>query len=147
MEKLAGWIFNPSNILIVPILIIAYVLLTSTDTIIEKLGFETRASLKAELTQERNKNQALLDENKELKGKIEDSKIKCKLAEEANNSLIDLNGELDKLIKDLIEQNNKPIIDVDTVIHDFLEKKEKETTGSDKNIVSIHLAYNQIFGA
>ena len=139
-------LMNPGTAIIVPLVLILLLLFFSNiDSVLQRFGFETKETVKAQLVEMTAKANLLESENKELQ-KLIKKKDQLLLAQaEIIEKVHDDNNEVDNIIDGIVSDIEKP----------FDEKiKEKDppvTTEQDKvvldnNIVSINKAFDTLFG-
>lgn len=139
-------LMNPGTAIIVPLVLILLLLFFSNiDNVLQRFGFETKETVKAQLVEMTAKANLLESENKELQ-KLIKKKDQLLLAQaEIIEKVHDDNNEVDTIIDGIVSDIEKP----------FDEKiKEKDppvTTEQDKvvldnNIVSINKAFDTLFG-
>ena len=139
-------LMNPGTAIIVPLVLILLLLFFSNiDGVLQRFGFETKETVKAQLVEMTAKANLLESENKELQ-KLIKKKDQLLLAQaEIIEKVHDDNNEVDTIIDGIVSDIEKP----------FDEKiKEKDppvTTEQDKvvldnNIVSINKTFDTLFG-
>lgn len=139
-------LMNPGTAIIVPLVLILLLLFFSNiDNVLQRFGFETKETVRAQLVEMTAKANLLESENKELQ-KLIKKKDQLLLAQaEIIEKVHDDNNEVDTIIDGIVSDIEKP----------FDEKiKEKDppvTTEQDKvvldnNIVSINKAFDTLFG-
>lgn len=146
MNKFKELLFSPVGWLLIPIIIILAILLSNVGTILEKVGFETRTHLKAELVKSQYTVQLLSKEVIELRKSVDNANLQCKIREEVINDVIQGNNDVDDFINNLNKGNVTP--SEDTIKTEPIKEIEKvvEPIEVNNNIASLHKAYNEFFG-
>lgn len=146
MNKLKELLFSPLGWLLIPIVIILAILLSNMGTILERVGFETRTHLKAELVRSQYTVQLLSKEIIELRNKVDNVNLQCKIREEVINEVIQGNNDVDDFINNLNKGNITP--SEDTIKTEPIKEANEviEPMEVNNNIVSLHKAYNEFFG-
>lgn len=154
MKSFKEFFFSPMGILLIPALIIFFILLSNLDTIMDRMGFETRAYLKSELTKTKYTMNLL---QKDLLGlKIQQKKFvnQCLIKEEIVTDYVREAENIDNYIKEIVSKNilgtpliRTEVIEVgeDNVNVEVIETRPLPPINND-NIVAINKVFNEFFG-
>ena len=133
--------------------LIGMFLVFNAGTILERFGFETKATVKAELAKTKKDIERLSEVNKDLAGKIEQLEATKKQHEQAISAYEQESKDLRKVIqeaKDTKKAKTKPNttkVDKETVITDTtitLPKQAYEEL-SYENISTLHSVFDRLF--
>lgn len=138
MSKLLKMLNGDSIVGIILVLFLGYVVVTSTGSLMTKLGFETKDSLKTQLVNvEKNLDVCNAEVTKQRKV-IAINDFNCKMKTEITDKFTQDSLDIDKLIDDAVSWNKK---------QEASPPVTEEITSSGDEIVSINNLYDNLFGA
>lgn len=123
--------------------IIAFLVMSNLTPILEKMGIQTRATVKTELAKAQEKIKILVQENEALEKVRAADKIACELKINILETMQNKNQWVDDIIDDIIKDViiNPPKIDTDPPkVNPNFEEYPKE-------IVFLNRAYNELYGS
>lgn len=142
LPMLKSFFSNATNVMIVILIaLIALIVIPNSEIILEKFGFETRASLKQDLTNEKRNNEILVSVLEETDKKNEIDKESDKISDNKLQELDIENKKENTSAKINISDKNKKIKQIQTEVSSNDTKEDLEYKISEVQIDSIWASY------
>lgn len=154
-----GKVFSEAGSLLIPlVLILSVFFIWNSDSILTKFGFETKSSLKAEVSRLNETVKLLEESNKKLTEDVRKAEEKEGISTGILSEHCDFTRDVENATDEIINQRKQeaerikrerqmvaPMATVDPPVRTSVPRESREEALSRNNIQSLHTAYNKFF--